>query len=143
MGWRTHQLIRAFSAYEFFDDSNLGRCPRLQMNRAFGAKHVPVYKSPSIGSVCWKPPFDLFLYNDRHVEFCRVEEMLCHLGRHANTAVRSAVAGNETGVHSVRSSEAKEVGHPSSNELSPRGRVIFARSYVRPYDPAILGDKIP
>src|SRR5947207_15997787 len=40
MGWRTHQLNRAFSAYEFFDDSNLGRCPRLQMNRAFGAKHV-------------------------------------------------------------------------------------------------------
>src|SRR5437667_4641715 len=41
MGWRTHQLNLAFSAYEFFDDSNLGRCPRLQMNRAFGAKHVP------------------------------------------------------------------------------------------------------
>src|SRR5438876_10245067 len=36
----------------------------------------------------WKPPLDLFLYNDRHVQFCRVEEMLCHLGRHANTAVR-------------------------------------------------------
>ena len=33
-------MSRAFSAYEFFDDSNLGRCPRLQMNRAFGAKHV-------------------------------------------------------------------------------------------------------
>ncbi|SRR6266446_1010195 len=44
MGWRTHQLNRAFSAYEFFDDSNLGRCPRLQLNRAFGAKHVPLVK---------------------------------------------------------------------------------------------------
>src|SRR5437870_4998615 len=61
MGWRTHQLNRAFSAYEFFDDSNLGRCPRLQMNRAFGAKQEPAQRAvpTNVGST----PFHfLFLH---------------------------------------------------------------------------------
>src|SRR5205085_1210235 len=60
MGWRAHQLTRAFSAYEFFDDSNLGRCPRLQMNRAFGANrfvqartvtNVPSFRSLGTASI--------------------------------------------------------------------------------------------
>ena len=87
--------------------------------------------------------FPLFLHNDRHVQFRRVEEMLCHLGRHANTAVRSAVAGNEASVHSVPSRETKKIGHPCPNELRPRGRMVFARIYIRLYDPAIFRDEIP
>src|SRR5436190_20417034 len=69
--------------------------------------------------------------------------MLCHLGRHANTAVRSAVAGNEAGVHSVLSRETKEIGHPCPNELCPPRRMVFARIDIRLYDPAIFRNEIP
>jgi len=42
------QVNRAFSAGAFFVPRILGRCPRLAVNRAFGAKLVPVARIASL-----------------------------------------------------------------------------------------------
>ena len=86
------------------------------------------------------PHCRLFLHDDGCAVVRCLVEMLCHLCRHANAAVRGALTRNEARMHSIATREAQKVRHFGTVENGAGRFWIFPHADVLYHGRAIFID---